>query len=141
MAIINIDMEGVAEGGGSFDPVEPGIYGAKVLSVDLKGPGPSGSKYFEFMFELLETDGRRVWRNYSLSPKALPWLKGDLVKLGIEVPEGMFEFDTEEVIGKTCRLKLSLKPAYRGGVNDDGTPKMDNEVDELLVDDGEFAWS
>jgi hypothetical protein len=141
MAIIDIDMEGVQEGG-SFKVLDPGVYGAQITACELSAqPGPSGYKYFEFTFLLKDMNGRRLWKNYSISPGALWGLKTDLIRLGIEVPDGPFQFDTEEVIGKTCKLKVGQKPHYQGGVDSEGKPRMDNEIEEVLADDGEFAWT
>jgi hypothetical protein len=134
MAVIDIDMEGVQEGG-SYEPLEEGIYGASVMSIEQKRGRESGKPYLEFTFLLRDLNGRRLWRNYSLQPNALWALKTDLVKLGIEVPDGVFQFDTDEALNKDCKLKVIQKPHWQ-----DAT-RMDNEVTELLPDDGEFSWN
>jgi hypothetical protein len=132
---IRIDMSGVQEGG-SYAVLEPGIYPAHVDSIELsQKPGPSGFHYLTFVYQTDESTKRNIWVNYSLSPAALWRLKGDLVKLGVEVPDGEFELEPADVVGAKCQVKVSKKPHYSR------PNEEDNEIDEVLAPSGEFSWS
>jgi hypothetical protein len=131
---IRIDMAGVNSGGG-FAVLEPGVYPAHIHSIEMsKNPGASGYHYLTFVYQSDEQTKRNIWVNYSLSPAALWRLKQDLVKLGVDVPDGEFDFEPTEVIGMTCRIRVSKKPHYsRPG-------EEDNEVEEVMSPEGDFSW-
>jgi hypothetical protein len=133
---IRIDMSGVTEAGGNFPALEPGVYPAHVSECRLSDkPGPSGYHYIVMVYEAEESTKRHVWRNYSLSPGALGFLKKDLVALGVDVPEGEFELEPADVVGSKCQIRVSKKPHYSR------PNEEDNELEEVIPSSQEFSWS
>ena len=134
---INIDMSGASAGGG-FEVLPAGVYPAKVTECKMSAkPGQSGHHYLTFVYQAQGENKRNVWANYSLSPNALWKLKTDLTALGIEVPDGTFEFEPEDVIGLNCQIKVSVKPHYNK------PDEEDNDLEEVLPpsSDQSFDWS
>jgi hypothetical protein len=129
---IQIDFTG-SDAGGNFDPLDAGTYKATIEKIE-QGVSQAGNPKLEFTFNLTEHNGRKQWRNYALTPKALWALKGDLVNLGIDVPEGEFEFEPEELIGMPVLLELKQKPHWKDA------DRMDNEIAKVVKDDGSFNW-
>ena len=72
---IKVDLSDVS--GGSFEPLPDDDYGVKITDYEVRGPGESGFEYINFTFTVDEGEykGRLLWRNLSLSPKALGFLK------------------------------------------------------------------
>jgi len=139
---INIDFGGVDEagGGGDYSPLDPGVYNATVRNIkQSEKAGPSGFHYIEFEFQL-QDGNRRLWRNYSLSPKALWALKADLGKMGVKVSDGPFDLDPAEIIGSEVSLVVARVPKWDGSKNDDGSPVMTNEVNEVKAAGSSSSW-
>jgi hypothetical protein len=132
---IHIDMTGVSEGG-TFAVLEPGIYDAHVDKIEMSAnKGQSGYHYLTFVYQTDDSVKRNIWSNYSLSPQALWRLKLDLTRLGVEIPDGEFDFEPNDVVGTKCRVRVSKKPHYsRPG-------EEDNELEEVLPPEGEFGWT
>jgi len=126
MPAINIDFTGASAGGGDGTVLDPGIYPAVIKSVKLSDKaGQSGYKYFRVAFEVGEdkTYASSIW---SLSPGALWRMKTDLVRLGIEVPDGQFEFDPDEPVGMECMVKI---------INETDNGTTYNNVEEIVSPD------
>ena len=128
MSPVNLDFSGVE--GGDFPIMDAGDYPATIFEIKQNPPGPSGYPFLSFTFKLKDSD-RRLWRNYSLSPKALWALKTLLQRLGWSEEElgGEFNFDEKELLGKAVILRVSMNP--NGYQN-----KPQNEVDDVMADDG-----
>jgi len=138
---IKIDFEG--SGSGGFEALPADTYDATVSKVTYHAKtATSRGPYLEFEFTLEQPKGRRMWRNESLLPEALWHLKQTLTRLGQEVPDGEFDLEPEEIVGTKCRITLEVKPHYQGGTNEDGSPRMDNDVVDILPagDSGSFGW-
>ena len=95
---INLDMEGVKSGGVLLPE---GDYIAEVSSVEAVESENSGKTYLKWELEIAEgkLKGSKVWHNTSLQPQALFNLKGVLISLGVEVPEGKMKLDLDELEG------------------------------------------
>jgi hypothetical protein len=131
---IAIDMSGVGDGG--FPVLAEGVYPGHVDKIELSPkPGPSGFHYLKFTYQSDEGSKRNLFANYSLSPQALWKLKQDLTALGVEVPEGEFEFEPADVLGLKCQLRVSIKPHYKNPDQDD------NELEEVLPAGEEMSWA
>jgi uncharacterized protein DUF669 len=130
---IRIDMTGVSTEGGSFAALEPGDYTATLVKVEQKIGKDSGQPYLEFEFDVENTNGRKLWRNYSLQPKALWGLKLDLTNaFGWEVPDGAFDLDTDELLGSKVTLAVTVKDHWKGEIDQStGQVKKDNEILEV----------
>lgn len=117
-----IDTTGIATG---FQPVgEPGWYPAVLTGVKTREA--EGDKEamttLELTIEGPEEDGHKVWRNYPLSLKALPYIKGDAVKLGVEpsILEG--PWDPQEILSGQLGVKVKILVRHRmwqGDTQDD----------------------
>lgn len=126
-----IDM-GQAE---SFDAIPAGTYDASLTdwefvdAADVKsGKSEYGYVKMEFTIEDGEFEGRKQWRNYSVAPKALGYLKRTLVALGADPEEVSGKLDTDEImpdlVGNNCRIKVSVGE-FEGEAN--------NSVDRVLA--------
>lgn len=95
---INLDMEGVKSGGVL---IPEGDYIVEVTSVEAVESESSGKTYLKWEMEIAEgkLKGSKVWHNTSLQPQALFNLKGVLISLGVEVPEGKMNLDLDELEG------------------------------------------
>ena len=104
--------KGVAETeGGNFDPIESGVYHARLREVENKGPGPSGSDYWAWQFELLDEPyvNRRLWTNTSLSEAAAFKLKEVFEAFGVDT-----DTDTDELCGQIVKLVVSTRVIQEG---------------------------
>lgn len=135
MSPINIDFTGSSS---SFEPIPDGTYDAEIVECKLSDKaGQSGYHYVTFTFGKIEgqSDARKLWRNYSLSPNALWALKGLLDLIGMDVPDGEFEFEPDDTIGSKVGLVVITKPHYRD------PSRMDNEVADVVAPSGNAAHS
>jgi Protein of unknown function (DUF669) len=150
MPVIKVDFEGVNSDG--FAPIPGGTYAATVAKVEYQAKSrSSGNPVVNFEFDLNDPKfpGRKMWRTYSLMPKALWGLKQTLERLGIDVPDGELEIDPDELQGKHCQLVVTLGDAWDGRQEPDpdnpGATRtaQQNDIVELLAasDDQQFAWS
>jgi hypothetical protein len=151
MGVIKVDFEGVSSEG--FPPIPAATYAATVAKVEYQAKSrSSGQPVLNFEFDLVDVGnvkGRKLWRGYSLQPKALWNLKQTLERLGIEVPEGELEIDPDEIQGKHCQLVVTLGDAWDGRQEPDpdnpGQTRtvQQNDIVDLLAasDDQQFAWN
>ena len=99
--------------------LDAGTYTATVASV-VPAEGQFGPQ-LEWQFQIEDGTTFKSWCSQSLSPKSklYSWARA---LLGGEVPETL---DTDDLIGKPCRISLLLRP------RDDGTEY--NKVDAVLA--------
>lgn len=94
-----------------FEPLPTGKYKAICNSARLD-QNDNGKHLIKYEFTVLSGDheGRKVWNNSYLTPKALPYAKRDLQSLGVntDVPFSRLPFELEAVIDKTVELSLGL---------------------------------
>jgi len=124
-----IDFSNVRE----LTPVPEGEYAATLTGTKLV-PEAKESKqpYVEMTFTIADGEfaGRKLFRNYSLQPKALWSFKQTLVRLGTDPELLSGELELEDVaeiaadaIGQPCRLSVGFRE-YQGN--------MRNELKEVL---------
>jgi len=112
-----------------FDLLAVGDYPACVYEIELKDG--KVAQYLNWTFKLTpdagDSAGRQLWNNTSLSAKAAWRLKSDLDALGVEYSvdkkSGAAEFDTDDVIGLNCVLRVGQE-TYNG--------QMKNRVVKVL---------
>jgi hypothetical protein len=111
-------------------PIPAGIYGASFEEFELKD-GPKGSYYsmtFAVKDDDTDFDGRKVFRNISLSAQSLWAFKRAALSLGASEEEFEGELDTDELLEgllhNACRVKVSVGE-YEGRPN--------NSVDQILA--------
>lgn len=107
---IQVDMTGVSVEGPL--PLEPGKYPAVVTKAEVKPSKSSGNDTLYLDFNVGE-EGRGMRWNTSLEPKSLWRFKRFLVNLGIEVPDGPFDIDEQELVGLECIVDVGVEPHYR----------------------------
>lgn len=95
----------------------------------------SGKPYvgLKFVVQGGEHDGRSLFRNHSLEPKALWAFKRTLVRLGADGDELTESLDLEDLmptlIGASCKLQVTQRE-YREDEDDD--PRIVNDVKNVL---------
>lgn len=108
----------------SFAHIKPGVYHAAIFEAEEKESQNSEHNYLSIQFKILEgvdADGnsavnRRVWGNYSFSPKALFRLKSLLLAAGYteaEINDPEFTFEPQDLVGKVVRVSLGVR-TYEG---------------------------
>lgn len=115
----------------TFEPLEPGVYHARLRDVNTDGVGSKGP-YWTWEFEVVEDPyvGRRLWNNTSLSEKAAFSMKNTFEAFGVGV-----DTDTDDLLGEVVRAQVSVRtiqqPSPRAG-------ELTNQVDRLLPAAEEF---
>jgi hypothetical protein len=96
----------------------------------------------EYQLDEAEFEGKSLFKNYFVTPKALMYLKRDMIALGIDpdifggdetsgLPDVELDDVLDEAKGKACALKVSLKTV-------DGREL--NNIDAVL-DKDEVEWA
>lgn len=95
--------------------VDEGDYLIEVEEVEKKVSDNSGADYLSITFKISEGPfkGKKLFHNCSLQPQALFNLRGVLEALGFEVPQGVMELDTADMIGETCGASVAHEQ-YQG---------------------------
>ena len=115
---IKLDFSDVDTG---FGPLEPGTYMGSVAKITQEIGKNSGKPYLAVVIKLHTTEGveegRQVFTNLSLQPKALWRLKRLLVRLGFDEKElaGELNFEEGELIGR--EVTVILGPPDQGYSN------------------------
>lgn len=125
MPKVNVDFSEVQE----FEALEKGEYSAIIAKLTYVEPASDDKyPYLNVEFDITEpgVDNRKVWKVWSLSPKALWRMKQDLENLGLDTEEGMdIDYDEDtmevtepEVVGMPCVLVIEQRP-YEGRIQND----------------------
>ena len=117
-----------------FQPVEPGLYLAKLTKVDTDGMGPAGP-YWTWEYESLEVGeqpgGRKFWDNTSLSDKAIGRLGKVFEAFGVPATT-----DTDDLIGNVVCLDITIDTIRKG----DRTGEQTNRVRSVLAGEQHPQW-
>lgn len=129
-----VDLTGVTAGGPA--PWEPGNYPGVVTKSDIHPSKSSGEDtlYLDLQITGPDDEERTVRWNTSLQEKQLGRFKQLLIRLGIEIPDGPFEFDETDLVGVECQVRLTTEPHYRD------PERMQNRVAEILGTDEDGSW-
>ncbi len=109
---IKVSFKGVASAG--FDPFpanEPQEF--TIFDITLK----DGKEFPYLNFEYNHADSnRKAWNVFSLSPKALPFLKKLLIDVGVDPDEleDEFEFEPNDILGEEVYLTFGEPEIYQG---------------------------
>lgn len=125
---IVVDMTGVSVGGAI--PLDADDYPAVITKADIHESKSSGEDTLYLDLAVGE-EGRNMRWNTSLQPSGLWRLKRMLMRLGIEVPEGPFEFDEADLVGVECVVRVILEPHYRD------KNRKTNKITDIFGPDGE----
>jgi hypothetical protein len=123
-----IDLTGVSTEG--KPPLEPDIYPAVITKADIHDSKSSGEPTLYLELSVGE-DARNGRWSTSLQQQSLFRLKRMLVNLGLEVPEGPFEFDEQDLIGVECSVRTILEQHYKD------PQRKTWRIAEILSPDGE----
>lgn len=105
-----IDLTGVSTEGPA--PLDAGTYPAVITKSSISPSKNSGEDtlYLELS---VGDEGRNLKWSCSMLEQQLWRLKRLLVSLGIEIPEGQFEFDEADLVGIECQVEVIQEPHYR----------------------------
>jgi hypothetical protein len=122
----------VDKASGGFEPLDDGVYHARLRAVEVsENPGPSGSHYWKWEFEVVEEPyvNRRLWTNTSLADTAAFKLKELFDAFG----EGT-DTDTDDLCGQVVRLVVSTRTIQQGARKGE----ISNQIDRVSPADEEF---
>lgn len=125
MAKVNVDFSEVQE----FEALEKGEYSAIIFKATYVEPASEDKyPYLNVEFDVTEpgSENRKLWKVWSLSPKALWRMKQDLENLGFDVEEGLdIDYDEDtmevtepEVAGMPC-IAVVEQRTYEGRIQND----------------------
>jgi hypothetical protein len=117
---------------GSFEPLDDGVYHARLRSVEVSdNPGPSGKHYWKWEFEVVEEPyiNRRLWTNTSLAEAAEFKLNEMFGAFGVGT-----DTDTDELCGQVVRLVVSTRTIQAGSRKGETS----NQIDRVSEADGDF---
>jgi hypothetical protein len=132
-----------AEAGSAFEPFPNGNYRARVTGSKNKVARTSGAPMVEIKFTISEEGpalNRNVWRNFTLTPKAMYYFKKFLAATGQYTEEELaaedFTYDGAHVQGAEVVLEMVQEPY----TDNDGKPRIRMSVKEVIEDDGSSSW-
>jgi len=120
--------------------VPEGDYHAKVLEVTQEEGSDSGEPYLAWKLETIDDNkklnGKNLYYNTSLQPKALWNLRNLLETLGVEIPDDELEIDLDELVD--LELMVTVEHEKYEGKNKarivDFAPVGDSDDDEEGVE-------
>ena len=101
--------------GGDFSLFDAGDYPFTIFEIEQKTGNDSGKPYLAFTFKHADSE-QRLWRNFSLQPKALWAIKKLLIDIGgiaASKLEKDFDFKPNDIVGKPVTLSV-VKRMYEG---------------------------
>ena len=107
---IQVDMTGVTAEGPA--PLDPGKYPAVISKAEIKN-SKSSDKPTLYLDLAVGDEGRNLRWNTSLEPASLWRFKRFLVNIGVDVPDGEFDFDEQDLVGVECVADVGIEPHYR----------------------------
>lgn len=114
----------------SFDPLDPGVYHARLKDVDTTKSGAKGP-YWSWEFQVVEEPyvNRKLWTNTSLSEAAAFKMK-EMFE-AFDVP---LDTDTDDMLGDIVRVQVSIRTIQSGSKKGE----LSNQVDKVLPKDEDF---
>lgn len=108
---VNLDLSGVEV---SRKAIPEGTYAVVVNKAELT-KSREGNNMIKMEFEVTEGPhkGAKLFENCSLQPQALFKLKSVMLALGMNIPEGSFDLDTNDLVGLNCEVEVGHE-TYEG---------------------------
>lgn len=108
---VNLDLSGVEVG---RKAIPEGTYAVVVNKAELT-KSREGNNMIKLEFEVTEGPhkGAKLFENCSLQPQALFKLKGVMLALGMDIPNGSFDLDTNDLVGLNCEVEVGHE-TYEG---------------------------
>jgi hypothetical protein len=109
-----------------IEPIPVGTYQVLVTNAEAKEGKEFPYVSWEFTVDGGEFDGRKVWNNTSVSPKALWKLKEALIALGADPASlgGAVTFDPADYVGSQCMAIVNIEPRSDNGDNRNTVTKL-----------------
>lgn len=102
---IKVDFEGVEDGG---MPSE-GSHVMEIVEAEVR-ESSEGNDYINLKLKCTDEDdqpGKIMYHACSLQPQALFNLRAVLTAIGHEVPDGVYEFEADDMVGGVCQVEVS----------------------------------
>lgn len=108
---VNLDLSGVEV---SRKAIPEGTYAVVVNKAELT-KSREGNNMIKMEFEVTEGPhkGAKLFENCSLQPQALFKLKSVMLALGMDIPNGSFDLDTNDLVGLNCEVEVGHE-TYEG---------------------------
>lgn len=108
---VNLDLSGVEV---NRRAIPEGTYAVVVNKAELT-KSREGNNMIKMEFEVTEGPhkGAKLFENCSLQPQALFKLKSVMLALGMNIPEGSFDLDTNDLVGLNCEVEVGHE-TYEG---------------------------
>lgn len=108
---VNLDLSGVEA---SRKAIPEGTYAVVVNKAELT-KSREGNNMIKMEFEVTEGPhkGAKLFENCSLQPQALFKLKSVMLALGMDIPNGSFDLDTNDLVGLNCEVEVGHE-TYEG---------------------------
>lgn len=108
---VNLDLSRVEI---SRKAIPEGTYAVVVNKAELT-KSREGNNMIKMEFEVTEGPhkGAKLFENCSLQPQALFKLKSVMLALGMNIPEGSFDLDTNDLVGLNCEVEVGHE-TYEG---------------------------
>ena len=108
---VNLDLSGVEV---SRRAIPEGTYAVVVNKAELT-KSREGNNMIKMEFEVTEGPhkGAKLFENCSLQPQALFKLKSVMLALGMDIPNGSFDLDTNDLVGLNCEVEVGHE-TYEG---------------------------
>jgi hypothetical protein len=120
--MLNIDFTDVKV----IEPIPVGVYQVLVTDAEAKEGKDFPYVSWEFTVDGGEFEGRKLWNNTSVSPKALWKLKEALIALGADPASllGAVSFDPQDYVGRQCMAIVNIEPRSDTGENRNTITKL-----------------
>ena len=108
---VNLDLSGVEV---NRRAIPEGTYAVVVNKAELT-KSREGNNMIKMEFEVTEGPhkGAKLFENCSLQPQALFKLKSVMLALGMDIPNGSFDLDTNDLVGLNCEVEVGHE-TYEG---------------------------
>ena len=108
---VNLDLSGVEV---NRKAIPEGTYAVVVNKAELT-KSREGNNMIKLEFEVTEGPhkGAKLFENCSLQPQALFKLKGVMLALGMDIPDGSFDLDINDLVGLNCEVEVGHE-TYEG---------------------------
>lgn len=121
--MLDLDFTGTEAGksgdGGDFEPLPDAWYDVKVERAEETAAGPNAANpgapgiHLGLVVEGGAHSGRWIWDRIFFTPKAMNFARQKLEALGLNIPEGRFQFNVATLVGQRCSV-LTGQETYKG---------------------------
>jgi hypothetical protein len=129
-----IDLTGVSTKG--RPPLDEGDYPAVITKAEIHESKASGEDTL-YLDLSVGDEGRNMRWSTSLQPQSLWRFKRMLVAIGLEVPDGEFEFDEADLVGVEGEVHVEQEVHYRDRQKPKKEQRMSNRVAYFVGGDDE----